>query len=63
MHYTIMEQEFVKFENNRTIVRVAILADTAADVPQPKSIWDAGSICIIASDHSCKLLNTEGEWV
>ena len=63
MAYTILEQEFDKLNNHAQLDRVTILADTAADIPQPSAKWAVGSICMVAATHTYKVLSNEREWV
>jgi len=42
---------------------VTIQVDTAADIPEARESWSAGSMCMIADTHTYKVLNSEGEWV
>ena len=63
--YTMIERESScnADENGKVMQRVVILVDTADDLPEPDASWDAGSICMIAEDHSFKVLNNDREWV
>lgn len=62
--YSVKEQTPVRFDAEiGQIFRVVILADTAQDVPTASPTWDSGSICMIAEDHSYKILSNAREWV
>ena len=63
--YTMIERESScnADENGKVMQRVVILVDTADDLPELDASWDSGSICMIAEDHSYKILNNEREWV
>lgn len=63
--YTMIERESScnADENGKVLQRVVILADTASDIPTVKDTWAVGSLCVIAEDHSYKILNNEREWV
>lgn len=61
--YTIIEQKGAAEVGSVSKLSVVILADTASDIPTVKDTWAVGSICMIAEDHSYKILNNEREWV
>lgn len=61
--YTIIEQKGAAEVGSVSKLSVVILADTASDIPTVKDAWAVGSICMIAEDHSYKILNSEREWV
>lgn len=61
--YTVMDRTVSRRVGETTLSIVQIIADTAEDVPEPDESWDAGSMCMIAEDHSFKILNNEREWV
>ena len=61
--YTIIEQKGAAEVGSVSKLSVVILADTASDIPTVKDAWAVGSLCVIAEDHSCKILNSEREWV
>ena len=61
--YTIIDQVFVRLRDADRLYQVSILVDTAADVPEPLAPWEPGSMCLVAADHSFKVLNNEREWV
>lgn len=64
MSYQIISQECsVIDQNGEPLHRTVILVDSAADVPQPEDSWMPGSYCMIAEDHTYKVLNNEREWV
>lgn len=63
MTYTPLEQHPVRFVSGVQLVRVVILVDTEADIPEPHNDWNPGSICMIANTHNFKVLNLEREWV
>ena len=50
--YKIIDSEFVTFESNVNWIRVVILCDTSADIPEPESSWDVGSMCWQESGHN-----------
>lgn len=60
--YTIIEQKGAAEVGSVSKLSVVILADTASDIPTVKDTWAVGSICMIAEDHSYKILNNEREW-
>lgn len=64
---TIMHSEHIRFVDSKSIQRVEILCDTAADLPTASevasSMYAAGSLALIASEHEIKILNNEGDWV
>ena len=61
--YTLIEQKYVRFEQGSPVYLVTIQVDTAADIPDPRDSWSAGSMCMIADTHTYKVLNSEREWV
>jgi hypothetical protein len=61
--YTLIEQRFIRYEQGLPVFIVTIQVDTAADLPDPRESWSAGSMCMIAEDHTYKVLNSEREWV
>lgn len=61
--YTIIEQKGAAEVGSVSKLSVVILADTASDIPTVKDAWAVGSLCVIAEDHSYKILNSEREWV
>lgn len=61
--YTIIDQNFVMLRGSERVYRVSILVDTAADIPEPLATWEPGSMCLVAADHTFKVLNNEREWV
>lgn len=63
--YTMIEKEssLNADENGKVLQRVVIQVDTSDDVPEADASWAVGSSCIIAEDHSYKILNNEREWV
>lgn len=61
--YTLIEQRFVRYEQGLPVFIVTIQVDTADDIPDPRESWSAGSMCMIAEDHTYKVLNNEREWV
>ena len=61
--YKIIDNEFVTFESKVNWIRVVILCDTSAEIPEPESSWDVGSICRVANEHKTFVLNNEREWV
>jgi hypothetical protein len=61
--YTIIEQKGAAEVGSVSKLSVVILADTASDIPTVKDTWEVGSLCVIAEDHSYKILNNEREWV
>lgn len=61
--FTIMESSMTRYSEGLQMSHVVILADTAADIPEPHDSWDSGSMCLVAEDHSYKILNNEREWV
>jgi hypothetical protein len=61
--YTIIEQKGAAEVGSVSKLSVVILADTASDIPTVKDTWAVGSLCVIAEDHSYKILNNEREWV
>lgn len=60
--YTMMESTPTRIQNGDPLNRVTILVDTADDIPEPHDEWDAGSMCMVAADHTFKVLNNEREW-
>ena len=50
-------------ENGKVLQRVVIMVDAATDIPEPNDAWDSGSMCLVAEDHSYKILNNEREGV
>ena len=60
--HTIIEQKGAAEVGSVSKLRVVILADTASDIPTVKDAWAVGSLCVIAEDHSYKILNNEREW-
>lgn len=62
--YTMIEREssYNADENGKVLQRVVILVDTADDVPEADASWAVGSLCVIAEDHSYKILNNAREW-
>ena len=61
--YTIIEQKGAAEVGSVSKLMVVILVDTASDIPTVNDTWAVGSICMIAEDHSYKILNNEREWV
>lgn len=61
--YKIIDTEFIEIRNKTSMIRVVILCDTSADIPEPESSWDTGSICRVANEHKTLVLNNEREWV
>ena len=61
--YKIIDTEFIEVRNNTSMIRVAILCDTSADIPEPESSWDVGSICRVANEKKTLVLNNKREWV
>lgn len=61
--YTIIEQKGAAEVGSVSKLSVVILVDTASDIPTVKDTWAVGSLCVIAEDHSYKILNNEREWV
>lgn len=61
--YTIMESSMTRYSDGVQMSRVVIMVDAATDIPEPKDAWDSGSMCLVAEDHSYKILNNEREWV
>ena len=61
--YKIIDSEFIEIRNKTSMIRVAILCDTSADIPEPESSWDTGSICRIANEKKTLVLNNAREWV
>lgn len=61
--YTIINSEFMGYEENITILRVDLVVDTAADIPNPEEHWSAGSMVLLADTHEIKVLNNKSEWV
>lgn len=63
--YTVIEKKSScnADENGKVLQRVVIQVDTSDDVPEADASWEVGSMCIVAADHSFKILNNEREWV
>ena len=61
--YKIIDTEFIEVRNKTSMIRVVILCDTSADIPEPESSWDTGSICRIANEKKTLVLNSAREWV
>ena len=61
--YKIIDSEFIKNESKVSCIRVAILCDTSADIPEPENNWDVGSICRVANEKKTLVLNNAREWV
>ena len=61
--YKIIDTEFIEVRNKTSMIRVVILCDTSADIPEPESSWDTGSICRIANEKKTLVLNNAREWV
>ena len=61
--YKIIDSEFIEILNKTSMIRVVILCDTSADIPEPESSWDTGSICRIANEKKTLILNNKREWV
>lgn len=61
--YTIMESSMTRYSDGVQMSRVVIMVDAATDIPEPNDAWDSGSMCLVAEDHSYKILNNEREWV
>ena len=61
--YTIMESSMTRYSEGVQMFRVVIMVDAATDIPEPNDAWDSGSMCLVAEDHSYKILNNEREWV
>lgn len=61
--YTIMESSMTRYSEGVQMSRVVIMVDAATDIPEPNDAWDSGSMCLVAEDHSYKILNNEREWV
>jgi len=61
--YTIMESSMTRYSEGVQMSRVVIMVDAATDIPEPHVDWDSGSMCMVAEDHSYKILNNEREWV
>ena len=60
--YTIMESSMTRYSEGVQMSRVVIMVDAATDIPEPNDAWDSGSMCLVAEDHSYKILNNEREW-
>lgn len=61
--YKIIDTEFIEVRNKTSMIRVVILCDTSADIPEPESSWDTGSICRIANEKKTLVLNNAREWI
>lgn len=61
--YKIIDSEFTEIHNKTSMIRTTILCDTSADVPEPESSWDIGSICRVANEKKTLVLNNKREWV
>ena len=61
--YKIIDSEFIEILNKISMIRVALLCDTSADVPEPLENWDIGSICRVANERKTLILNNKREWV
>lgn len=61
--YKIIDTEFIEVRNKTSMIRVAILCDISADIPEPESSWDVGSICRVANEKKTLVLNNKREWV
>ncbi len=40
-----------------------IFADTASDIPQPRTNWTAGSIAYVIATGTFYMLNSSGAWI
>jgi len=60
--YTIINSKFIRFDGDKSIHRVEIVADTEADIPEVQGNWSAGSIVFITAAHEIKVLNNKKEW-
>lgn len=61
--YKIIDSEFIEIRNKTSMIRVVILCDTSADIPEPESSWDTGSICRVANEKKTLVLNNKRGWV
>ena len=62
-HLSVIEQKYVRFEQDVPVYLMTVLVDSESDLPVPEASWSPGSICMIADTHTYKILNSEGEWV
>lgn len=61
-HWGITEQEVKEFRDGRSMFVVHLIADTAADIPEPQENWLPGSTVQIADPHGYRVLDHEGVW-
>lgn len=59
---TIDQECSVYDQNGEPLHKTVILVDTEGDIPEPLNEWAVGSMCMIAEDHTYKVLNNEREW-
>lgn len=60
--YTIIDGSSAVTSDGDQKKIVTISVSTASDIPEPEENWGCGSMCIITSTHSVKMLNDEGAW-
>lgn len=64
--YTTIRSDYIKLKiglATKKTLRVDIVCDTEADLPEPKPEWTQGSTAWIVNDSKLKVLNGAGEWV
>ncbi|MCC8136252.1 MAG: hypothetical protein LUG91_07420 [Ruminococcus sp.] len=61
--YTIINSEFMEFEDHRTMQRVDLVVDTSADIPAAEEHWSVGSMVLVADTREIMILNNAREWV
>ena len=63
MAYAITKEEFVTFENNKTVHRIEAVLDSADDLTALGTDYAAGSTAIVADAGSpVYMLNASGQW-
>jgi hypothetical protein len=60
--YTIINSEFIKWDEEIQKFRVDIVVDSESDIPEPKDKWYVGSTVFITETHTIRILNNKGAW-
>lgn len=65
--YTIINSDFMGFDENKSCHRVDIVCDTADNLPSAEEIekrkFTTGSFAWLMNERTFKVLNHEKEWV
>lgn len=64
--YTIIKKDYIKIQvglASEKTLRVDVVCDTEADLPDAQPKWAQGSTAWIIDTATLKVLNGAGEWV